>query len=203
MFTSCYCSGCYKAAETTLICSRPYCSALLTFVYLCLSVFFISVCRSSCLHHLGYKLPSFLITAPLRSFTISLQPFDWRLTVTFHATCRSNVNCCPLGFATPYLVPYPDYVITLVTAQRQFQATYFDVSSASDLAWRTMLFRKPIFFVLRMLMLFGSTATELAGICVLKFLVFLWCVLVFCGVPQASVSGFLVFNISVHDITVM
>jgi len=52
----------------------------------------------------------------------------------FHATCRSNVNFCPLGFATPNLVPYPDYVITLVSAQRQFQATYFDVSSALDLA---------------------------------------------------------------------
>ena len=54
-----------------------------------------------------------------------------------------------------------------------------------------------------MLMLFGSTETELAGICVLKFLVFLRCVLVFCGVPQASVLSFLVFNIFVHDIIVM
>lgn len=79
-------------------------------------------------------MPSFLIIAPLRSFTVSLQPLNLRLTVMFHATCRSNVNFCPLGFATPNLVPYPDYVITLVSAQRQFQATYFDVSSALDLA---------------------------------------------------------------------
>ena len=63
-----------------------------------------------------------------------------------------------------------------------------------------MFFRKLISLVLRMLMLFGSTETELAGICVLKFLVFLRCVLVFCGVPQASVLSFLVFNIFVHDI---
>jgi len=179
-------------------------AVLLTFVYLCLSVFFISVCLSSCLHHLGYKLllsylqaaivPSFLTIVPLQSFTISLQPFNFRLTVTFHATCWSNVNCCPLGFATPNLVPYPDYATTLVSAQRQFQATYFDVSSDLDLAWRTMLFRELVSLVLRVLMLFGSTATELAGICVLKFLVILRCVLVFCGVPQASVLRSLGFK---------
>jgi hypothetical protein len=73
---------------------------------------------------------SFFIIGPLRSLTVSLQHFNLRLTVTFHATCRPNLNCCPLGFATPNLIPYPDYVITLVGAQRQFQATYFDVSSA-------------------------------------------------------------------------
>jgi len=79
-------------------------------------------------------VPSFLLIAPLQSITISLQPFNMRPTVTFHATRRSNVNCCPLGFATPNLVPYSDYVITFVSAQRQFEATYFDVSSALDLA---------------------------------------------------------------------
>lgn len=132
-------------------------------------------------------VPSLLTIDSLQSFTISLQPFNLRLTVTFHATCRSNVNCCPLGFATPNLVPYPDYLITVVSAQRQFQAKYFDVSSALDLAWRTMLFRELVSLVLRVLMLFGSTATKLAGICVLKFLVTLRCVLVFYGVLQASV----------------
>jgi len=124
-----------------------------------------------------------------------------RLTVTFRATCRSNVNCCPLGLATPKLVPYSDYVITLVSAQRQFQATL-----TSAVLWNLRdarcFFRKFISLVLRVLTLFGSTATQLAGICVPKFLVSLRCVLVFCGVPQASVLGSLVFNISVHDIIV-